>query len=48
MAAGACPTESMEVVKTESDNTNGVPIVPKRKYSNQLGLQNWYGEQDTQ
>ena len=29
VAAGACPTESMEVAETRSDSTHGVPNVPR-------------------
>ena len=29
VAAGVCPTESMQVVETKSDSTQGVPDVPR-------------------
>ena len=48
VAAGACPTESMEVAKTKSDNTHGVPNVPKHRTQNQRRLQRWNGEHNKQ
>ena len=39
VAAGACPTESMEVVETRSHSTHGVPNVPKHECPNLRRLQ---------
>ena len=39
VAAGACPTESMEVVKTRTHSTHGVPNVPTHECPNLRRLQ---------
>ena len=46
VAAGACPTESMEVAETKSDSIQGVPDVPRHRTQNQRRLQHWNGEQE--
>ena len=48
VAAGACPTESMEVAETKSNSTHGAPNVPRHRTQNQRRLQHWIGEHNNQ